>query len=299
MVLVGFAVQFAGVFGGYIAAAQTALLLSFVLAVSVPAPAAAVGPRLAGWLVAGLIATLSGVFLWPRFERLHLRRTAAEACRALARLVRAQRRGAGPEGADVELAHHQAAARVAVEAVRHQYTATPKRPAGPTRRDRAFVELLTELERFLDVAGRPFRLQPGSAHPWMMWPGARDPSIASCAAAISSSVAVQPFADGPEDGRRRHHARTAARAAARAAREAAILAGAHYRRDVAAAGSWDEAAHHPHAGGRNAGVSCHSDDESVSQPICHLADARLRAGCASYLEDHVLAEKEERTDGTP
>jgi uncharacterized membrane protein YccC len=165
MVLVGFAVQFAGVFGGYIAAAQIALLLSFVLAVSVPAPAAAVGPRLAGWLVAGLIATLSGVFLWPRFERLHLRRTAAEACRALARLVRSQRRGSGPEGADVELAHDQAAARVAVEAVRHQYTATPKRPAGPTRRDRAFVELLTELERFLDVAGRPFRLQPGPAHP--------------------------------------------------------------------------------------------------------------------------------------
>ena len=161
MFLVGFWVQFAGVFGSYVAAAQTALLLSFVLAVSVPASLGAVGPRLAGWLIAGIVATLSGVFFWPLFERLHLRRKAAEACRALAHLIASQHDA--QRGADT--AQHQQEARTAIEAVRHQYTATPKRPAGPTRRDRAFVELLTELERTLDFATRPFGLQPSAVHP--------------------------------------------------------------------------------------------------------------------------------------
>jgi uncharacterized membrane protein YccC len=161
MLLIGCSIQFVGVFGSYVAAAQTALLLSFVLAVSVPAPAGAVGPRLAGWLIAGIVSTLSGVFFWPQFESLHLRTKAAEACRALARLIDAQRHGR--ETGD--LAHDEEAARDAVEAVRRQYKSTPKRPAGPTRRDRAFVELLTELERTLDFATRSFRLQSEAVHP--------------------------------------------------------------------------------------------------------------------------------------
>jgi uncharacterized membrane protein YccC len=161
MLLVGFCIQFAGVFGGYVAAAQTALLLSFVLAVSVPAPHSAVGPRLLGWLIAGLVSTVSGVFFWPRFERLQLRSTAAEACRALAQLITAQRLHRD----DVERAQALAAAQTAVAAVRHAYTAAPKRPAGPARRDRAFVELLTELERMLDFATRPFRLHQAPVRP--------------------------------------------------------------------------------------------------------------------------------------
>jgi uncharacterized membrane protein YccC len=161
MLLVGFSIQFVGVFGGYVAAAQTALLLSFVLAVSVPAPGTAVGPRLAGWIIAGIVSTLAGVYFWPRYERLHLRTKAAEACRALARLIDARRRMSETN----DLTPDEAAARDAVEAVREQYKSTPKRPAGPTRRDRAFVELLTELERTLDFATRSFSLQSRPAHP--------------------------------------------------------------------------------------------------------------------------------------
>ncbi|MGH2517379.1 MAG: hypothetical protein ACRDHP_17155, partial [Ktedonobacterales bacterium] len=127
MLLVGFAVSFASVFGGYVAAAQTALLLAFVLAVSIPAPPAAVVPRVAGWFLAGAVSTLAGVFLWPRFERLALREQAAPACRALAALVRAER--ARTESA--ETAHDKEVATAAVTAVRRAYAATPKRPAGP------------------------------------------------------------------------------------------------------------------------------------------------------------------------
>jgi uncharacterized membrane protein YccC len=161
MLLVGFCIQFAGVFGSYVAAAQTALLLSFVLAVSIPASPGAIGARLAGWLTAGLISTLSGVFFWPLFERLHLRRKAAEACRALAQLIKVQRQTQEHS----ELDRHFEAARISVTAVRRQYASTPKRPAGPTRRDRAFVELLTELERTLDFATRSFQLEPAASHP--------------------------------------------------------------------------------------------------------------------------------------
>src|SRR5579859_2526135 len=161
MLLVGICIQFAGVFGSYTSAGQTALLLSFVLSVSVPAPASAVWSRLFGWLIACVISTLSGVFFWPRFERLHLRSSAAAACKALAQLIGAQRY---QRDAD-ELTRDREAAQAAVGAARHQYTVTPKRPAGPARRDRAFLELLTELEQTLDFAIRPFALQPEPIHP--------------------------------------------------------------------------------------------------------------------------------------
>lgn len=161
MFVVGFWVQFSGVFGGYVAAAQTALLLSFVLAVSVPVPAASVGHSLLGWAIAAAVSTLSAVFLWPRFERLVLRRKVGEACRALAEMVAAQRH----RMQDSERDQSEAAAREAVEAARRQYRTTPKRPAGAAQRDRAIAELVTELEQTLHFATRPFRLELPRAHP--------------------------------------------------------------------------------------------------------------------------------------
>jgi uncharacterized membrane protein YccC len=82
MFVVAFAVQLVGVFGSYATAAQPALLLSFVLAVSIPAPPAAVGSRLVGWFIAAVLSTLAAVFLWRRFEREKLLHVAAAACRA-------------------------------------------------------------------------------------------------------------------------------------------------------------------------------------------------------------------------
>ncbi len=161
MFFVGFAIRFSGVFGGNIAAAQTALLLSFVLAVSVPVQVSAIGPRLGGWLIAGSVSTLAGVFLWPRFERLTLRKKAAAACRGLADLIQADREK--PPRAD--LSDSRRVAEAAVETALRDYAATPKRPAGPARADRAFVELLTELRQTLDFATRPFRVRLSAPHP--------------------------------------------------------------------------------------------------------------------------------------
>jgi uncharacterized membrane protein YccC len=150
MFVVGFAIAFSRVFGGYVAAAQTAMLLSFVIAVSIPAPASAIPTRVGAWVMAGIISTLAGVFLWPRFERVKLRKHAAKACLAIADLVEALR----TNGRD--LPRLLEAARQAEQAARQAYRATAKRPAGPTRRDRAFVQLLTEMPRVVDIIERPF-----------------------------------------------------------------------------------------------------------------------------------------------
>ena len=169
MLLVGLAVSFAGVFGGYASAVQTALLLAFVLAVSISAPPVALAPRLGGWLIAGAVSLLAGVFLWPRFEQVALHRQAASACRALAALIEAQRsRAASPDLPQVREA--AATAEAAVSAVRQAYAATPMRPAGPARRDRAFVELLSKLERIVEFAAQPPSQQPllSAHHPCLL-----------------------------------------------------------------------------------------------------------------------------------
>jgi uncharacterized membrane protein YccC len=152
MLAVGFLITFASVFGGYVAAAQTGMLLSFVIAVSIPASVSAIPARVGGWILAGIISTLAAVFLWPRFERVALRKHAAKACLAIADLVEGLHSRAG----DRDLQRLIASARRAEQLARQEYAATAKRPAGPTRRDRAFVELLTELQRTVDIIERPF-----------------------------------------------------------------------------------------------------------------------------------------------
>jgi uncharacterized membrane protein YccC len=161
MLAIGFVLSFATVFGGYVAAAQTALLLAFVLSASVSAPVSAIPTRLAGWVLAGVVSTLAGVFFWPWFEHASLRKRAADACMAVADLVAAVRRGP----ADEQLAGHTQAARAAVSAIRREYAHSGMRPAGPTRRDRAFVELVTQLEQIIDLTERPFHPQRRSPRP--------------------------------------------------------------------------------------------------------------------------------------
>jgi uncharacterized membrane protein YccC len=195
MLLVGMAVSFAGVFGGYASAAQTALLLAFVLAVSISAPPAALAPRLGGWLIAGTVSLLAGVFLWPRFEQVALHRQAASACRALAALIEAQRsRAASPDLAQEQVREAAATAEAAVSAVRQAYAATPMRPAGPARRDRAFVELLSELERIVEFTAQPPSQQPLlSAHHPCLLEGNRLASTVVQTLAASAGV----LTDGP------------------------------------------------------------------------------------------------------
>jgi uncharacterized membrane protein YccC len=148
MAVVGFGVIFAGVVSSVLAGATTALLLAFILPVSLAAPASAVPGRLAGWGIAGGVALVATAFLWPAPARDRLRGAAAAACRALAARLRA-----GIEyllsGMDdhfaVDRDHAAAQADQAVEALRSAFLATPYRPTGLSTPARTTVRLVDEL----------------------------------------------------------------------------------------------------------------------------------------------------------
>jgi uncharacterized membrane protein YccC len=183
MLLVGVALSFSGVFGGYVTAAQTALLLAFVLAVSIPATVSAIPARVEGWVLAGAVATLAGVFFWPWFERVTLREQAADACRVVAQLVDAARH----HPTDEQVTRLRRQARAAVTALRTEYTQTRMRPAGPTRRHRAFVELMSHLEQLVDLSERPLNERPAALRPCI---AEGNQLTAAVTAALRDSAAV-------------------------------------------------------------------------------------------------------------
>jgi hypothetical protein len=148
MAVVGFGVIFAGVVSSVLAGATTALLLAFILPVSLAAPASAVPDRLAGWGMAAAAALVATALLWPAPAHDRLRGAAAAACRALAARLRA---GVAfhLSGMDGQFAldrdHAVAQADRAVEALRGAFLATPYRPTGLSTPARTTVRLVDEL----------------------------------------------------------------------------------------------------------------------------------------------------------
>ena len=67
-IAVGFLSEVPALTHGRIAAIRGALLLAFMLAAAVPAPAGSVFAYLAGWLIAGIIAQPALFLIWIRFE---------------------------------------------------------------------------------------------------------------------------------------------------------------------------------------------------------------------------------------
>ena len=90
MALVAFAILFSGVVSSVLASATTALLLAFILPVSLPAPASAIPDRIAGWGIAAAVSVFAVALLWPAPERNPVRTSAIAACRALAARLRAE-----------------------------------------------------------------------------------------------------------------------------------------------------------------------------------------------------------------
>jgi hypothetical protein len=158
MAVVGFGVIFVGVVSSVLAGATTALLLAFILPVSLAAPASAVPDRLAGWGMAGGAALVATAFLWPAPARDRLRGAAATACRALAARLRA---GLAYllSGMDEQfaLARDRAAAQAdqAVEALRSTFLATPYRPTGLSTPARTTVRLVDELSWLNSIVIQP------------------------------------------------------------------------------------------------------------------------------------------------
>ena len=148
MAVAGFGVIFAGVVSSVLAGATTALLLAFILPVSLAAPPSAVPDRLAGWGMAAGAALVATAFLWPAPARDRLRGAAAAACRALAARLRAGVAYllSGMDGQSaLDRDHAVAQADQAVGALRSAFLATPYRPTGLSTPARTTVRLVDEL----------------------------------------------------------------------------------------------------------------------------------------------------------
>ena len=154
MLIVGFGVLFIGVVSSALAGATTALLLAFVLPVTVAAPPSVIPDRLAGWGLATAAALLSTWLLWPAPPRNPLRAPAGLACRALALRLRTdvgwlQGGEAGPSDSEHQAA--MASAAEAVAALHRVFLATPYRPTGLNLATRAVVRLVDELNWLIVV----------------------------------------------------------------------------------------------------------------------------------------------------
>src|SRR4051794_14647434 len=146
MGVVGFGVLFAGVASSILVGATQALLLSFILPVSLAAPASAIPNRLAGWGLAAGCSLLAIALLWPAPARDPVRTGAIAACRALAARLKAEI-GLVSGDPDAGPTYEQAAAAsdAAVEALHATFFATPFRPTGLSTSARAVVRLVDEL----------------------------------------------------------------------------------------------------------------------------------------------------------
>jgi uncharacterized membrane protein YccC len=146
--VISFAVLFVGAVSSVLATATTALLVSFILPVTLPGPVSSIPDRLAGWLLAGMVSLVAITVLWPAPAREPLRLSTAQACSLLARRLRAEvdcvRGGFEPErsaalGALVDEATS------AVAALRRSFFAMPYRPAGLTTAARTLVRLVDQV----------------------------------------------------------------------------------------------------------------------------------------------------------
>jgi uncharacterized membrane protein YccC len=145
---VGFVVIFSGVVSSVLAGATTSLLLAFILPVTVAGPVSSIPDRLAGWGLASVASLLAIWLLWPAPTRSPLRQAAMEACRALARRLRAevtQSLSDADEALVRDREHAIAQASKAIAALRRSFLATPFRPTSLSTPARTVVRLVDEL----------------------------------------------------------------------------------------------------------------------------------------------------------
>jgi uncharacterized membrane protein YccC len=150
--LVGFAVLFAGIIDGYVAAASLVLILTFVIAAMVQADPGEIPARLAGWGVAGALSIVAIFGLWPGRPPDRLRQGGAAALDKLAALVEGMGATLSTELATTEeeerLAERSAEAYEAVVAARNAFVSLPHRPSGVGGRTAAFGRLVDDLDWF-------------------------------------------------------------------------------------------------------------------------------------------------------
>jgi uncharacterized membrane protein YccC len=181
MTAVGFVVLFAGVVSSVLAGATTALLLAFILPVSLAGTASDVQDRLAGWALASVAAFAAVGLLWPAPTREPLRRAAATAARSMAARLRSEIAFMMSEDDPVFAADRDRAIEQsdeAIAALHRTFLATPYRPTGLSTTGRTVVRLVDELnwaDAIVVQSGR--HRGPGAR----IDPTVRDVKLAACA----------------------------------------------------------------------------------------------------------------------
>lgn len=173
MAVVALVVLFAGAVSSVTASASTALLLAFILPVTLPGGLGSLAPRLLGWGIAALVCVAAVTLLWPAPTREPLRNPAVEAIRALAARLRAETAYLVSEGDPAVAADRDRATadgNAAVAALHSAFLATPYRPTGLSTPARTVVRLVDELtwldsvmDQF-DRYGRSPSALPGPTH---------------------------------------------------------------------------------------------------------------------------------------
>ncbi len=202
MLGVGFIVSFTRVFGGHVAVANTGMLLAFVIATTIPAPPDMIPARVGGWAIAGLVSTAAAVALWPLRERMGMHRETARALDGIADLAQAFGSGANPQ----QLEALRASADRAVRSARRGFLAMARRPTSTARRDRAFAQLLVEIDRIVEIIERPFNTERPVVRPGIP---ETDELVRSVVATLHASAALlkggaAPGVDDIDAARQRH-----------------------------------------------------------------------------------------------
>ncbi|MET0862883.1 MAG: FUSC family protein [Nakamurella sp.] len=187
MAVVGFVVLFAGVLSAATAAASRAALLTYILPVTVPGPAAEILPRLAGWCIAAALAVPAAVFLWPPRDHDALRAKAAGACRAISEQLTAKVADAATTSTSPPTDYADRAAK-AIAALRTQFRSSEFRPVGLTTGSRLLVQLVDRLEWLRSVVQR---IPDGTSADWPAWN--RD-LVTACAGVLANAAQTMPVA---------------------------------------------------------------------------------------------------------
>jgi len=194
MAVVGFAILFAGVLNGYLAAASTAALLAFILPVMVPADAADIPPRLLGWAIGGATCVPASFLLFAARPRDRLRSAIADALRAIARLLSAP----APTPRD------EREVSALVDAMHERFAATPFRPTGPAGATGALAHLIGEVTwlhaLMLRIPQPPVPLEPTAAERELRLQSAA--ALADSAALVEGQPRDLPDVEGLERRRR-------------------------------------------------------------------------------------------------
>jgi len=148
MLVVGFAVLFAGCVSSVLVSASFALLLTFILPVCLPGSAGDIPARLGGWGMSAAVAMVAIAVLWPAPENALLRDRVRRTCEALAECLESEAAHLRDGPASASEAQRKASfdrVGAAVSELQSFFLATSTRPTDLTTQGRLLVRMVDEL----------------------------------------------------------------------------------------------------------------------------------------------------------